>query len=112
MHAVDGNNSAKRVDGSGNADERCFQSDYLLHASKVDRFKDEVKSRSKTQVGNSVLDQPPFGDTNDPCTDNWIAANAISEETVKVFDQTGIFLCACRHGIVEMIAEMRRSGEL
>lgn len=29
-----------------------------------------------------------------------------------VFDETGIFLCLCRHGFCLLIADMVRSGEL
>jgi hypothetical protein len=29
-----------------------------------------------------------------------------------VFDQTGVFVSACRHGIIQTVVEMRRSGEL
>ena len=36
----------------------------------------------------------------------------VDEDTVKVFEQTGIFLSACRHGIILTCAEMLRSGEL
>jgi Kyakuja-Dileera-Zisupton transposase len=76
----------------------------------VDRFKDDVHTRpgSKEPSGEA----PPFGDDNTVCTDNWTTANAVSEGTVKVFDQTGIFICACRHGIIETVIEMLRSGEL
>ncbi|KAG1816657.1 hypothetical protein DFJ58DRAFT_720269 [Suillus subalutaceus] len=31
---------------------------------------------------------------------------------VSFFKQTGIFIMACRHGLVECIVEMKRSGEL
>jgi hypothetical protein len=39
---MDGNNSMKRVNGSGHADGRIFISDYLIPPSKVDTFKDDV----------------------------------------------------------------------
>ncbi|KAG1811307.1 hypothetical protein EV424DRAFT_1349695 [Suillus variegatus] len=46
------------------------------------------------------------------CAYNWKAANTITENTTKVFDQTGVFVSVCRHGIVQTLVEMRRSGEL
>jgi hypothetical protein len=49
---------------------------------------------------------------NDNYTENWTAARAVEENKVLVFEQTGIFIMACRHGFVECIAEMKRSGEL
>jgi hypothetical protein len=29
-----------------------------------------------------------------------------------IFDETGVFLCLCRHGFVLLVADMVRSGEL
>jgi hypothetical protein len=113
---MDGNNSMKRVDGSGHADERTFSSNYHLPPPQVDRFKDDVKTRPgtkahATQAGasNEAL---PFGDEKTICTDNWMAANSVSNELITVFQQTGGFVCACRHGIIETFVEMRKSGEL
>ncbi|KAF8236837.1 hypothetical protein L208DRAFT_1194134, partial [Tricholoma matsutake] len=42
LHAMDGNNLMKRVNGSGHTDEHIFISDYLIPPSKVDTFKDDV----------------------------------------------------------------------
>ncbi|KAG1892237.1 hypothetical protein F4604DRAFT_1875645 [Suillus subluteus] len=39
-------------------------------------------------------------------------ANTISDNTIKVFEQTGIFISACRHGMIQTLVKMRRSGEL
>ena len=110
LHAMDGNNSMKRVDGSGHADERVFVSDYLIPPAKVDRFKDDVQTRPGAKNKNSS--PLPHGHENEWCADNWMAANSVSEGTVGVFQQTGGFLCACRHSIIEFLAEMRQSGEL
>jgi hypothetical protein len=106
LHAMDGNSSVKWVDGSGVADLRAFESDYLVTADEVDIFKDEVTCKSRPAPPDSKLGRLVS------CTDNWTVANTFSEETVKVFEQTGIFLSACRHGMIEMFTEMRRSGEL
>jgi hypothetical protein len=46
------------------------------------------------------------------CSSNWGAAKAIEEDKIHIFEQTGIFVLACRHGFVECIAEMKCSGEL
>lgn len=110
LHAMDGNNSMKRVDGSGHADHRVFVSDYLIPPSKVDKFKDDVKTRPGAK--NKSLSPLPHGHENEWCADNWTAANSLSEGTVDVFQQTGGFLSACRHSIIETLAEMRQSGEL
>ncbi|EGO30277.1 hypothetical protein SERLADRAFT_404524 [Serpula lacrymans var. lacrymans S7.9] len=46
------------------------------------------------------------------CTENWMAAKSTDEGKVQVFDQTGIFVMAYRHGFVETVAKMKCSGEL
>jgi hypothetical protein len=30
----------------------------------------------------------------------------------KMFDESGIFLCACRHGLILLMCDMVQSGEL
>lgn len=98
LHAMDGNESAKRLDDSGGTDPRSFDSTFFLSPEYVDKFKDEVQSRQ----------------SKDPdCGDRWKAANVVDNPAaLDVFDQTGIFLLTCRHHIVEKIAEMVKSGEL
>lgn len=54
LHAMDGNNSMKRVDASGVADLRVFTSDYLISPSKVDEFKDNVKTRLGAKNQSSI----------------------------------------------------------
>jgi hypothetical protein len=101
---MDGNFSVKRLDGSGHADPRIFQSRYFISDAEVDRFKDDVKCRSG---GRSAADS-----TTGACTENWTAAKSFEENKITVFEQTGIFLVACRHGIIECVSEMKRSSEL
>ncbi|KAG1767502.1 hypothetical protein EDD22DRAFT_978132 [Suillus occidentalis] len=125
LDAFDGNNSLKRVDGSGHADERVFQSTYLIPAGEVDLFKDDVRLRPGTRIttGDDVhLSNIPGTQTtteddaassnNSTCTENWKVANTTSENSINVFDQTGVFVSACRHGIIQTLVELRRSGEL
>ncbi|KAG1882375.1 hypothetical protein F4604DRAFT_1921540 [Suillus subluteus] len=104
LHAMDGNFSAKRLDGSGSADPRIFWSRYFISEAQVDQFKADVQRHSG---GRSVADS-----TTGACTENWTAAKSFEENKITVFDQTGIFLLACRHGIIEVVSEMKRSGEL
>lgn len=105
---MDANNSAKRMDNVGFSDHRIFPSRYMIASSDVDRFKDDVCLRPGERSAGNQADQPLT------CTDNWQAANSASgsENTVHVFEQTGIFLSACCHGIIQTLTEMRRSGEL
>jgi hypothetical protein len=97
LHAMDGNSSAKRLAISGNIDPRNFNLKFFLSPEYVDEFQDEVRSSKK------VVD----------CTTRFKAVEAVDNpETVKIFEQTGIFLTTCRHHIIEIISEMRKSGEL
>ncbi|KAG1800058.1 hypothetical protein EV424DRAFT_1587758, partial [Suillus variegatus] len=113
LDAFDGNNSLKRVDGSGHADEHFFQSSYLIPAAEVDLFKDDVRLRPGATAGNEThLSNVPTSDGSTTCTENWKVANTTSENSTNVFDQTGVFVSACRHGIIQTLVELRRSGEL
>jgi Kyakuja-Dileera-Zisupton transposase len=114
---MDGNNSLKRVDGAGHTDQRTFISDYIIPVSEVDQFKDDVRTRPGEAQEEECADlenegTPPHGSDQTTCTNNWVAANTVSKETVQLFEQTGVFISACRHGIMQTIVEMRRSGEL
>src|SRR3977135_4276626 len=109
---MDGNMLLKRMDGAGHTDERIFISDYHIRPSHVDLFKDDVKLRpGATGRKGKATEAPPYGNDQTVCTDNWAAANVVTEETTKVFEQTGAFVSACRHGLIESFAEMIRSGE-
>ncbi|KAF8497296.1 hypothetical protein JB92DRAFT_3224434 [Gautieria morchelliformis] len=118
LQEMDGNMSLKHINGAGHTDERVFHSDYHILPSQVDRFKDDVGQRpgkamaSKNGIKTTINKAPLYGNDKTLCTENWVAANAIYEETVKVFEQTGGFVCACRHGFVQTFVEMWKSGEL
>lgn len=99
---MDGNFSAKCLDGSGSADPRLFCSRYFISEAEVDQFKDDVRRRAST-TNTTMLGA---------CTENWTAAKAVEDNKITVFDQIGIFLVACRHGIIKCVTEMKRSGEL
>ncbi|KIM64375.1 hypothetical protein SCLCIDRAFT_97145, partial [Scleroderma citrinum Foug A] len=93
LKAMDGNNSAKRMDHAGHADHRIFPSTYMISRADVDVFKDDVRTRAGQRGNAEHCD-------DGGCADTWQAASAVDEDTVKVFEQTGIFLSACRHGII------------
>ncbi|KAG6370353.1 hypothetical protein JVT61DRAFT_12162 [Boletus reticuloceps] len=96
---MDGNFSAKRLNGSGSTDPRTFESDYFIPGDDIEHFK---KNAAEKQLNTKAV----------TCSSNWSGAKATEEDTVKVFKQTGIFVLACRHGFMECIAEMKQSGEL
>lgn len=133
---MDGNNSLKRVAPSGKrslGDTRPFDSDYILSREFVDKFANEVKSRQKHPKGKQVA--PAEGESDDEeddvpateegdltnggteapsaCASHWKAASAEERKRMwAIFLETGIFACACRHGLMLWIADMVRSGEL
>jgi Kyakuja-Dileera-Zisupton transposase len=114
---MDGNNSLKRVEGVGRADGRTFISDYLIPQPEIDCFKDDVRNRPGEHVPR-MAEAPAdvhvlsHGFEQTVCTDKWVAANAVSKDTLQLFEQTGVFVSVCRHGFVQTLVEMRRSGEL
>ena len=141
MLCLDGNNSLKRLATRADrqtGDMREFNSDYMLPRDFVDKFAHEIKSRQSqpkpsvrfardeiVEKDASDSEEEPhvgrddFGDPTDgaegepnPCATNWKAAAANEKKhTWGVFEETGIFACCCRHGLILWIADMVRSGE-
>lgn len=133
---MDGNNSAKRLKGAGLADRHNFESDYFLSREVVDKFKNEVKRRTRTPKESGgkkaagidtndgdddaddtaaadapwiIVDEP--GEAADgeekvtSCTENWKAsAEESSKRNLAVYESTGIFPSACRHGFILKVA--------
>ncbi|KAF8126588.1 hypothetical protein EV363DRAFT_1401744 [Boletus edulis] len=91
LHAMDGNFSAKRLDGSGSADPRTFESDYFIPTAEVERFRNNARKESEKATNDRAV----------TCSNNWSAAKSVEEEKIHVFEQTGIFVLACRHGFVD-----------
>lgn len=128
MIAMDGNNSLKRIAHVGNraiGDIRVFDSDHFLSRDFVDGFANEVKagrlpsdeSRDDGNEDDEVLQEggdPADGDNETtPCAVNWKAAAADEKKTMwGIFEESGCFASACRHGFILWIADMVRSGEL
>ena len=47
------------------------------------------------------------------CISHWCNAGPeVHKQMFEMFDETGLFLCVCRHGIVLLMCDMIRSGEL
>lgn len=96
-------------------------SDYLIPPEYVDRFKDEVRSSRGPAVpqreGDAGEDDDDYagdigGGIND-CTKNWKAASSAEKKRMwGVFEETGIFVSACRHSLILWFSDMIRSGEL
>ncbi|KAF7326335.1 hypothetical protein MKEN_00487100 [Mycena kentingensis (nom. inval.)] len=82
-----------------------------LYETSVQNSSREVNAWARSVLGKAM----PTGGSEDssPCAGRW--HNMVEEVTAKmwaVFDQTGIFICLCRHGFATLIVEMLRSGEL
>ncbi|KAJ7021912.1 hypothetical protein C8F04DRAFT_972130 [Mycena alexandri] len=76
--------------------------DYFLSRERVNLWdKEEMKARADG------------GEDKSPCEERW---KNLSDDSSKkmwaIYDETGVFICLCRHGFVLMVADMVRSGEL
>ncbi|KAJ3711310.1 hypothetical protein C8R42DRAFT_595980 [Lentinula raphanica] len=136
MWVADGNNSLKRIIGFGNrnfVDTRLYEDgDYYLSNDFVNIYANEVKSRPSERIpdddgeGEDLWeDESNITQNGDPtdgaaegegikqCTDNWKAAASDNQKRMwNIFDETGVFVSACRHGFILWICDMIRSGEL
>lgn len=112
------------------ADTRVFtDSDYFLPNSYVNKFASDIPLRKAPPVGGDSDDEenprnraqdeggdPTDGGTQEAlgeCARNWKAAATDDKKKMwAIFDETGIFASACRHGLILWITDMVRSGEL
>ncbi|KAG1859235.1 hypothetical protein F4604DRAFT_1882757 [Suillus subluteus] len=72
-------------------------SNYFIPEAAIELFKDDMRNRP----GQRSPDQCTS------CAENWTTARSVEEAKVSFFQQTGIFIMACRHGLVECIVEMK-----
>ncbi|EIW83897.1 hypothetical protein CONPUDRAFT_150945 [Coniophora puteana RWD-64-598 SS2] len=124
MLTFDGNNSLSRMKAFGDrqvGDLRRFTGDYFLTTEEVDKFANGVQKLDNSDlvsdpgIGLDDDDDDAQGSTNNDaeCTKNWKAAAADAKKNSwGIFDETGIFASACRHGIMLWVVDMVRSGEL
>lgn len=122
MYAIDGNDSLKRIARVGSreiGDTRCFSdSDYYIPSEEVDQWAGEVKFKPHEEEGTNGKDGEEHNIISDsgsdpgPCATNWKAAQSDSKKRMwGVFEETGLFASACRHGLILWVADMVRSGE-
>ncbi|EKM49192.1 uncharacterized protein PHACADRAFT_107264 [Phanerochaete carnosa HHB-10118-sp] len=109
---LDGNNSLKRVattTGRTAGDTRSLDdASYYLPRNFVDQFSREVRGHQTknppTALARKLLEQ---------CVKNWKAAAGEEKKQMwRMFDESGLFASACRHGFILWIVDMVRSGEL
>ncbi|EGO23128.1 hypothetical protein SERLADRAFT_409558 [Serpula lacrymans var. lacrymans S7.9] len=133
LAAMDGNNSVKQAMAAGTADSHIFNSNYLLSRTEVNQYQNEVKRSlqkklelpelSKDNIERDldvpwVKDNTP-GDAADgedipsACGIQWKNTAPENEKVLlAVYDISGMFVGACRHGIIIKACEMVQSGEL
>jgi hypothetical protein len=127
MLVLDGNNSLKRMKTTRGQREvgdnrELVDSDYFLSNAFVDSFGGEVQQTAETsakeedpEIDNDgyVTDGYDSQPQLENCATNWKAAASKEKKRMwGVFDETGVFACACPHGFVLWIADMVQSGEL
>ncbi|KAG1750862.1 hypothetical protein EDB19DRAFT_1893370 [Suillus lakei] len=122
---IDGNNSLKWWGSSicnsiARDDHRRPRTDYWISHDIVDKFKDEVKSRTALDNNNNPDDWEDIhkdgevpGEIPFNCTAHW--QNAGPEQCKKmfaVFEESGVFVAVCHHRFVLVVCDMIQSGEL
>jgi hypothetical protein len=120
MIVFDGNNSLSRMAPLGGrkvGDTRMFDSDFFLSRDYVNLFSDEVSSSqapsSQAPAEQNAPQLQVHENREKPCTENWkAAADEAKKKMWGIFEETGIFACTCRHGMMLWIVDMVRSGEL
>ena len=133
MLAMDGNNSLKHIRQVGShaiADHRVFEGDYFLPRDDVNKFANEVKRKAPAEdpdddiTSDNAPETAQLDSEGNPtdgaqpgitvaCADNWKASQADEVRRMwNIYEETGVFAAACRHGLILWLADMVRSGEL
>lgn len=133
LATIDGNNSLKRWSSSiyGTSprdDSRTRRSDYWLQRAKVDQF--QLNGAQPREVSSFDIkftklifnQQDPTDDWEDVvqsdsapfnCVDRWRNAGPEARKRMfSIFDESGIFIAACRHRFILLVCDMVKSGEL
>ncbi|KAG1739621.1 hypothetical protein EDD22DRAFT_982276 [Suillus occidentalis] len=94
-----------------------FDLDFFLSHDYVNLFADEVSSSqapsSQAPAEQNALQLQVDENREKPCMENWkAAADEAKKKMWGIFEETGIFACACHHGMMLWIVDMVCSGEL
>lgn len=103
-------------------DTHLFKSDYYLEPDYINTFASQSNTLPLDDANVDLTSQTHTGEDPGPlntslatsaCMDNWKAAAAdAKKKSWGIFEETGIFASACRHGLILWIGDMVRSGEL
>ncbi|QRV97834.1 hypothetical protein RhiJN_25853 [Ceratobasidium sp. AG-Ba] len=127
MFSMDGNSSLKRPRKGGASDPVVYTPSYFMPSSYVDMFQNEVKRvrpptpppepLDDTQDDDPIIEPEPasipagVGPTDSElltssCATNWRAAQSQQcKKTSNIFEETGVFLACCRHGLIAVIVD-------
>ncbi|KAF8339940.1 uncharacterized protein EI90DRAFT_3012844 [Cantharellus anzutake] len=105
----DGNTSLSRLPHQYESDCRTFFSDYFLPRSEVDAFQNTKK---QSQLDSTTGPSDPLPESCIGWKNSRPMAQTTKAGSLGVMDETGIFLIICRHGIVQFVMDMVKSGEL
>ncbi|KAJ3476367.1 hypothetical protein NLI96_g11203 [Meripilus lineatus] len=117
------------IDGREVSDHRILSnSDYFIPRAFVNSFANEVSMpvdsegyQDEDLEEEPAMDETQGGDLTDgekdsnvsDCARNWKAAAADDKKKMwEIFDESGVFMSACRHGLILWIIDMIKSGEL
>lgn len=110
---MDGNNSLKRMGRANLVDQRQFRSDYRIPRNEVDRFAKEDRPKETQSALTPEEEAVVLLKGGISCGERWSVANEQKQGKANaMFDETGIFAAACRHGFILWYTDMVQSGEL
>ncbi|KAG1775791.1 hypothetical protein EV702DRAFT_1180201 [Suillus placidus] len=98
-------------------DSRKVRSDFWIDLNTVDKFNSKVRAHAAmpNQGDDALVDNTAVETNPAPfsCADQWKNAGPeMRKKMFSVFDESGIFIAACRHRFVHLACDMIRSGEL
>ena len=106
--AVDGNFHHRHVARSGDVVKWC-QSKYILPKVYVDGVGEEIDKARK--ISRMYVPKVPESAVEN-CKSSYHAANGDEETNANIhFDDNGLFVCQCRHGIPLFLVNMDSPGE-
>ena len=123
MLCLDGNNSLKCIAPTAKHQQGNMhvleESDYYLSQDYLNCFTNEVQSWCMEEGKDAAGNMYDGGDPANPaksllalCMHSWKAVSAEEKKKMwAIFDEMGIFVSTCPHGIILWIADMVKSGE-